>query len=96
MPSTRRHSYDLNFKLKIVAEAEAVNNNREIAREYGISQENAGFCTQRRPGWTKKVCYFSFIVFGVFNSGHDNFIERFVVTFASFRESEVRNLFNCF
>ena len=31
MPSTRRHSYDLNFKLKIVAEAEAVNNNREIA-----------------------------------------------------------------
>ena len=36
MPSTRRHSYDLNFKLKIVAEAEAVNNNHEIAREYGI------------------------------------------------------------
>ena len=34
MPSTRRHLYDLNFKLKIVAEAEAVNNNREIAREY--------------------------------------------------------------
>ena len=46
MPSTHRHSYDLNFKLKIVAEAEAVNNNREIAREYGISQESAGFCTQ--------------------------------------------------
>ena len=38
MPSTRRHSYDLNFKLKIVAEAEAVNNNREIAREYGLSE----------------------------------------------------------
>ena len=37
-PSTRRHSYDLNFKLKIVAEAEALNNNREIAREYGISE----------------------------------------------------------
>ena len=37
MPSTRRHSYDLNFKVKIVAEAEAVNNNREIAREYEIS-----------------------------------------------------------
>ena len=32
------HSYDLNFKLKIVAGAEAVNNNREIAREYGISE----------------------------------------------------------
>ena len=38
MPSTRRFSYDLNLKLKIVAEAEAVNNNREIAREYGISE----------------------------------------------------------
>ena len=38
MPSTRRHSYDLNFKLKIVAEAEAVNNNHEIAHEYGISE----------------------------------------------------------
>ena len=47
MPSTRRHSYDLNFKLKIVVEAEAVNNNHEIAREYGISQENAGFCIQK-------------------------------------------------
>ena len=35
---TRHHSYDLNFKLKIVIEAEAVNNNREIAREYGISE----------------------------------------------------------
>ena len=33
MPSTRHHSFDLNFKLKIVAEAQAVNNNREIARE---------------------------------------------------------------
>ena len=38
MPNTRRHSYNLNFKLKIVAEAEAVDNNREIAREYGISE----------------------------------------------------------
>ena len=36
MPNTRRHSYDLIFKLEIVAEAEAVNNNRVIAREYGI------------------------------------------------------------
>ena len=39
--NTRRYSYDLNFKLKIVAEAEAVNNNREIAREYGISESMA-------------------------------------------------------
>ena len=37
MPSTRRHSYDLNFKLKIVEEAESGKNNREIACEYGIS-----------------------------------------------------------
>ena len=36
MPSARRHSYDLNVKLKIVAEAEAVNNDREIDLEYGI------------------------------------------------------------
>ena len=42
MPSTRLHSYDLNFKLKIVAEAEAVNNNREIAREYRISVSMVG------------------------------------------------------
>ena len=42
LPSTRRHSYDLNFKVKIVAEAEAVNNNREIAREYGISVSMVG------------------------------------------------------
>jgi len=38
MPSSRHHSYDLNFKLKIIAEAEAVNNNHEITREYGISE----------------------------------------------------------
>ena len=38
MPRTRHHSYDLNFELKIVAEAEAVNNNQEIAREYRISK----------------------------------------------------------
>ena len=36
MPSTRRHSYDLNFILKIVVEAEAVDK-REIARAHGIS-----------------------------------------------------------
>ena len=37
--STRCHSYDLNFKLKIVAEAEAeaVNNNREIIWNFRIN-----------------------------------------------------------
>ena len=37
MPKARRTSYNLAFKLKIVAEEEAVENNSEIAREYGIS-----------------------------------------------------------
>ena len=38
MPKARRTSYNLAFKLKIVAEAEAVENISEIAREYGISE----------------------------------------------------------
>ena len=38
MPTARRTSYNLAFKLKIVAEAEAVENNSEIARQYGISE----------------------------------------------------------
>ncbi|XP_022786629.1 jerky protein homolog-like [Stylophora pistillata] len=38
MPKVRRTSYNLAFKLKIVAETEAVENNSEIAREYGISE----------------------------------------------------------
>ena len=33
MPGTCCYSYDLNFKLMITAEAEAVYNNREIACE---------------------------------------------------------------
>ena len=36
MPKARRTSYNLAFKLKIVAEAEAIRNNSEITREYGI------------------------------------------------------------
>ena len=38
MPKARRTSYNLAFKLKIVAKAEAVENNSEIARECGISE----------------------------------------------------------
>jgi transcriptional regulator with XRE-family HTH domain len=38
MPKARRTSYNLSFKLKVIAEAEAVENNSEIAREYGISE----------------------------------------------------------
>ena len=38
MAKARRTSYNLAFKLKIVAKEEAVENNSEIAREYGISE----------------------------------------------------------
>lgn len=38
MPKARRSSYNMAFKLKAVAEAEAVENNSEIAREYGLSE----------------------------------------------------------
>ena len=38
MPKARRSSYNMAFKLKVVAEAEAVENNSEIAREYGLSE----------------------------------------------------------
>ena len=38
MPKVRRSSYNLAFKLKVVAESEAVENNSEIARDYGISE----------------------------------------------------------
>ena len=38
MPKACRTSYNLAFKLKVVAEAEAVENNSEIARDYGISE----------------------------------------------------------
>ena len=37
-PKARRSSYNMAFKLKFVAEAEAVENNSEIAREYGLSE----------------------------------------------------------
>ena len=38
MPKARRSSYNMAFKLKAVAEAEAVENNSEIAREYGLNE----------------------------------------------------------
>ena len=40
MPKARRSSYTMAFKLKVIAEAEAeaVENNSEIAREYGLSE----------------------------------------------------------
>ena len=38
MPKARCSSYNLAFKFKIVAEAEGIENNSEIAREYGISE----------------------------------------------------------
>jgi len=38
MPKACRSSYNLAFKLKVVAEAGAIENNSEIARDYGISE----------------------------------------------------------
>ena len=38
MPKAHRPSYNLAFKLKIVAKEEAVENNSEMAREYDISE----------------------------------------------------------
>ena len=36
MIKARRSSYNMAFKLKVVAKAETVENNSEIAREYGL------------------------------------------------------------
>ena len=38
MPKAWHSSYNMAFKLKVVAEVEAVENNSEIAREYGLSE----------------------------------------------------------
>ena len=38
MPKARHSSYNMAFKLKAVAEAQAVENNSEIAHEYGLSE----------------------------------------------------------
>ena len=38
MPKARSSLYNMAFKFKVVAEAEAVENNSEIAREYGLSE----------------------------------------------------------
>lgn len=38
MPKARRSSYNMVFKLTVVAEAEAAENNLEIACEYGLSE----------------------------------------------------------
>lgn len=36
MPKTRHSSYNMIFQLKVDTEAEAVENNSEITREYGL------------------------------------------------------------
>ena len=38
MPKAHRSSYTMAFKIKVIAEAEAVENNSEIAQEYGLSE----------------------------------------------------------
>ena len=38
MPKARRFAYSMALKIKVIAEAEAVENNSQIAREYGLSE----------------------------------------------------------
>lgn len=38
MPKARRSSYSMAFKIKVIVEAEVVENNSQIAREYGLSE----------------------------------------------------------
>ena len=38
MPKARRSSYTMAFRIKVIAEAEAVENSSEIARDYGLSE----------------------------------------------------------
>ena len=38
MPKACRSAYSMAFKIKVIAEAEAIENNPEIAREYGLSE----------------------------------------------------------
>jgi len=47
MPKARRTSYTLAFKLKVIAEAEAVENNSQIARDYDISEAMVRHCRRR-------------------------------------------------
>ena len=44
MPNAHRSSYNMTFKLKVVAEAEAVENNSEIAHEYGLTKSKVRRC----------------------------------------------------
>ena len=38
MPKARRSSYTMALEIKVIAEAKAVGNNSEIARDYGLSE----------------------------------------------------------
>ena len=53
MPKVCCSSYNLAFKLKVVAEAEAIENNSEIARDYGISESMA--CRWRKDQRLKSM-----------------------------------------
>ena len=51
MPKSCRSSYNLAFKLKVVAEVEAVENNSKITRDYGsllLKRSNEGAVTLER------------------------------------------------
>ena len=55
MPKARRMSYNLTFKLRIVTVAEAVENNSEIAWEYGISESTVRRWRKDRANLFKKI-----------------------------------------
>ena len=38
MPKAHRSAYSMAFKIKVIVEAEAAENNSQIAREYGLSE----------------------------------------------------------
>ena len=38
MPKARRSSYSMAFKIKIIVEDDALENNSKMAREYGLSE----------------------------------------------------------
>ena len=41
MPEARRFSYTIAFRIKVIAEAEAVENSSEMARDYGLRVHSA-------------------------------------------------------
>ena len=52
MPKTRRSSYNMALKLEVFVEAEAFENNSEIAREYGLSESMVLAGAKMKPNFS--------------------------------------------